>query len=46
MYFYFLNNQVIEYSGERTLEGLTKFLDSEGEYGKAPKAQEVNNLNI
>lgn len=35
------SNQVIEYNGERTLEGLTKFLESEGEYGRAAPDQVI-----
>jgi hypothetical protein len=27
--------QVIEYNGERTLDGLSKFLDTDGQYGQA-----------
>lgn len=33
------DNQVIEYSGERTLEGLTKFLETGGSYGQAAPDQ-------
>lgn len=33
-------NEVIEYNGERTLEGLSKFIDSDGEYGRAAPDQE------
>jgi protein disulfide-isomerase A1 len=33
------DNQVIEYNGERTLEGLTKFLDTDGDYGRAAPDQ-------
>ena len=33
-------NQVIEYNGERTLEGLDKFLSTSGEYGRAAPDQE------
>ncbi|KAK0089997.1 hypothetical protein PV325_004130 [Microctonus aethiopoides] len=34
------DNQPIEYNGDRTLEGLTKFIESDGEYGQAPEDAE------
>ena len=34
-------NQVIEYNGERTLEGLTQFLETDGEYGRAAPDQVI-----
>ncbi|XP_012268098.1 protein disulfide-isomerase [Athalia rosae] len=34
------DNKVIEYSGERTLEGLSKFLETGGEYGQSAEEAE------
>jgi protein disulfide-isomerase A1 len=37
------DNSVVDYNGERTLEGLAKFIESSGEYGQAtPEVDEVN----
>jgi len=35
-------NQVVDFNGERTLDGMSQFLDSRGELGAAPKAEEVD----
>jgi len=35
-------NEVVDYNGERTLEGLTQFLESGGEFGAAPKEEEID----
>lgn len=34
------DNTVVEYNGERTLEGMSKFLESGGEFGKAAPEEE------
>ncbi|XP_027203325.1 protein disulfide isomerase isoform X2 [Dermatophagoides pteronyssinus] len=34
-------NEVIEYNGERTLEGISKFIESGGDYGRAAPDSEV-----
>lgn len=33
------DNKVVEYSGERTLDGLSRFLESDGDYGQAAPDQ-------
>jgi len=35
-------NEVIEYNGERTLDGLSKFLETDGEYGRAAPDEEID----
>lgn len=35
MYKFNLSLQVVEYNGERTLEGISQFIETDGEYGKA-----------
>jgi protein disulfide-isomerase A1 len=36
------DNKVIDYNGERTLEGMTKFLESGGEFGQAAPEEEAD----
>jgi len=35
-------NEVVDYNGERTLEGMTQFLESGGESGASPKEEEID----
>jgi hypothetical protein len=37
---------VIEYNGERTLEGLSKFIDSDGDYGRAAPDQVITSFTF
>lgn len=40
------DNQVVEYNGERTLDGLSKFVTSGGDYGKAAPDSDTVSLSI
>jgi protein disulfide-isomerase A1 len=35
-------NQVVEYNGERTLEGLSKFIETSGQQGASPTSEDVD----
>jgi protein disulfide-isomerase A1 len=42
--FFVINLQVVDYNGDRTLEGFTKFIESGGKVGAEP-AEEVRAAN-
>ena len=35
-------SQVFEYNGERTVGGMTKFIETGGEYGRAPPEEDYD----